>query len=315
MPRERLSLLTKVATMYHELGMRQPEIADRLKISQSRVSRLLKEAVSLGIVRTVVLPPPGVFPELERTLCERFGLADAVVTEPISDDESVLLNALGGAAAAYLETTMLGAEVVGISSWSATLLATVEAMQPGTSSKTKQVVQVLGGTGNTAAQLRATRLTERLAHVTGGDPVYLPAPGVVATSQARAALLDDTHIATVVERWADLSMLLVGIGSMQPSPLLHDSGNSLSVDELASLEALGAVGDVCLRFFDANGEPVGSDLDDRVVGIGIDQLRSVPRKVGVAGGARKIESIRAAATGGWIDVLITDRATAVALSA
>ena len=55
-----LRLMTKVARMYHEQHIRQPEIAQRLHISQSRVSRLLKEAVNLGVVRTIVVTPPGV---------------------------------------------------------------------------------------------------------------------------------------------------------------------------------------------------------------------------------------------------------------
>src|SRR4051812_21869307 len=52
---DQIRLLTKVARMYHERGMRQPQIAQQLHISQPRVSRLLKRAVELGIVRTTVI--------------------------------------------------------------------------------------------------------------------------------------------------------------------------------------------------------------------------------------------------------------------
>ena len=62
---EHLRLLTKVAKLYHEQGVRQPQIAAQLHISQPRVSRLLKQAVVAGIVRTVVIPPSGVHTELE----------------------------------------------------------------------------------------------------------------------------------------------------------------------------------------------------------------------------------------------------------
>src|SRR5699024_11356353 len=72
----------------------------------------------------------------------------------------------------------------------------------------------------------------------------------------------------------------------------------------------GAVGDVCLQFFGADGELVPSDLHERVLGISAETLRAIPRKIGVAGGPRKFEAIRAAALGGWIDVLITDSYTA-----
>jgi DNA-binding transcriptional regulator LsrR (DeoR family) len=41
----------------------------------------------------------------------------------------------------------------------------------------------------------------------------------------------------------------------------------------------------------------------------------VPRRIGVAGGRRKWKAIKAAVTGGWANVLITDLATAEELLA
>src|SRR5687768_2948008 len=63
-----LRLLTKVARLYHEHGLRQPQIAEQLSISQPRVSRLLKQAVELGIVRVTVATPAGVHAELEEEI-------------------------------------------------------------------------------------------------------------------------------------------------------------------------------------------------------------------------------------------------------
>ena len=79
------------------------------------------------------------------------------------------------------------------------------------------------------------------------------------------------------------------------------------------LRGLGAVGDICLRFFDADGRHVDSDLDGRVIGIEPDVLLAVPRRIGVAGGQRKHSAIRAAVLGGWVNVLVTDVETADAL--
>src|SRR5829696_7856262 len=47
-PDEHLRLMTKVVRLYHEHGIRQPEIARRLHVSQARVSRLLKQAETRG---------------------------------------------------------------------------------------------------------------------------------------------------------------------------------------------------------------------------------------------------------------------------
>jgi DNA-binding transcriptional regulator LsrR (DeoR family) len=310
LPTDRLGLLTKIARMYHEQGLRQPEIAERLNISQSRVSRFLKEAVNLGVVRTIVVPPPGVHPDLEDRVRDRFGLSDVVVADQLGDDDAAILRALGGAGAAYLETSLTGQDRVGISSWSSTLLATVDAMVPRSARAAETVVQVIGGVGNPTVQVQATHLADRLARITGATPRFVAAPGVVASAEQRAALLQDEYIGQVASARSSLTVLLVGIGSLQPSPLLKDSGNVVSQGEMELLRTSGAVGDVCLRFFDAAGALVESSLNDRVLGISVDDLRRVPRKVGIAGGARKHEAIRAAARGGWIDVLITDVATA-----
>ncbi|MBN2177152.1 MAG: sugar-binding transcriptional regulator [Demequinaceae bacterium] len=307
---DRMSLVTKIARLYHEQGLRQPEIAERLHISQSRVSRFLKEAVALRIVRTVVIPPPGVHPDLEEAVRDKYGLADVVIADTSADDDAAVIAALGAAGAAYLETTLSASDRVGLSSWSSTLLATADAMSPRTVRTASEVVQVIGGVGNPSVQVKATRLTDRFAQVTGGEPKFFHAPGIVGSQAARDTLMEDPYISELCAEWKNLSVLLAGIGSLNPSTLLAASGNAVPESDLALLRDVGAVGDVCLRYFDANGELVKTELDSRVVGISSDDLRAVPRKVGIAGGGRKFEAIHAAALGKWIDVLITDVAVA-----
>ncbi|WP_305785673.1 sugar-binding transcriptional regulator [Symbioplanes lichenis] len=313
-PADHIRLLTKVARMYHERGMRQPQIAANLHISQPRVSRLLKQAVAAGIVRTVVITPRGVHSDLEEALEQRYGLTEVVIADSDGqDDEISVTQAIAAAAAVYLETTLARHDRVGISSWSATLLATVDAMHPAPSLAAERVVQILGGVGVSAAQSQATRLTGGLARHTRADAVYLVAPGLVATPSMREALVHEPSIAAVIQAWQDLTVALVGVGSLEPSTLLRQSGNAIADEEEQRLRELGAIGDVCMRFFDEHGRHVDSGLDDRVLGIGAETLRRVPRRIGVAGGQRKWRAIRAALTGGWLNVLITDQATAADL--
>jgi DNA-binding transcriptional regulator LsrR (DeoR family) len=145
---EQVRLLTKVARIYHERNMKQPQIAQQLHISQPRVSRLLKQAVESGIVRTTVLAPRGVHSELEEQIEQAYGLSEVVIADTDAQaGEQDILRALGSAAAVYLETTLIGGERIGVSSWSETLLATVEAMHPRPTPVADQVVQMLGGVG------------------------------------------------------------------------------------------------------------------------------------------------------------------------
>lgn len=315
---ERLPLVVKVARLYHEHGLRQPEIAARLNMSQSRVSRLLKEGVEAGIVRTIVVEPPGMFSELEDQVRDAYGLRDVVVAggpEEAGESDAALLSAIGSAGARYLESTMLPSDRVGLSSWSASLLAVVDAMTPRTTRTAERIVQVIGGVGDPRAQVQATRLADRLAQVTGAEVHYFNAPGVVSSPEVRASLMSDPQIAAIRDEWTGLTMALVGIGSVRPSALLVSSGNTLPEADLEALARLGAVGDVCLRFFDAHGVHVDTELVDRTLGIDEETLKAIPRRIGVAGGERKHAAIRAALVGGWCDVLITDSRTARALLA
>src|SRR3982751_3874233 len=143
-PDGQIRLITKVARMYHERGVRQVDIAETLHLSQSRVSRLLKRAAELGIVRTVVAVAQGVHTDLEEALEDGYGLAEAVVVDVEGTDQDIAA-ALGSAGAAYLETTLTGGERIGISSWSETLLAVVDRMQPLRLPGADSVIQLVGG--------------------------------------------------------------------------------------------------------------------------------------------------------------------------
>ncbi len=313
---DRLPLIVKVSRLYHEQGLRQPEIAGRLNMSQSRVSRLLRDGVTAGIVRTIVVEPEGLFSDLEDRLRTLYGLRDAVVAGVSDEDagnDSAILNAIGSAGARYLESTMLPDDLVGMSSWSASLLALADAMTPRATRTATSIIQVLGGVGDPHAQVKATHLAERFARVTGATVRYFPAPGIVSSPAVRDSFLSDPQIAAVRDSWNELTMALVGIGSVEPSALLVSSGNTLPDTDLARLRRQGAVGDVCLNFFDRDGVPVVSDLSGRTLGIDAATLKSVPRRIGVAGGERKLAAIRGALVGGWCDVIITDSHTAAAL--
>jgi DNA-binding transcriptional regulator LsrR (DeoR family) len=305
---DKLALLTKVALMYHEEEMKQKEIAAELNIPQTRVSRMLAVAAKVGIVRTTVVPPADTHVHLERALRRRYDLLDVAVAPAIEGHDHRLL----GGAAADLLSLMLGTdEVIGISPWSDTLLAVVDAMHVHPRRVATQIVQLVGGVGNRAAQVSATRLAVRLAEVTGGEPVFVAAPGVVANRDARDALLSDAYVRHAVDAWSTLTTALVGIGA--PLDPWQRAGSTVSEEDQQRLREAGSVGDVCLHFFDAQGRQLATPFQDRRVGIPADVLTQVPRRVAVAGGLRKTEAIRAALLGGWINVLVTDSAVAAAL--
>jgi DNA-binding transcriptional regulator LsrR (DeoR family) len=308
---DELRLMTRVARLYYEQGLRQTEIAESLNLSQSTVSRQLKRAKQEQIVRVTVSVPHGVYTDLEEALSATFGLRDAIVADCVrdDDDESVQRD-VGRAAAYYLETTLAQAECIGVSSWSGTILAMVDVMRQVPRPIDARVIQILGGAGEPQAKVHAAYLASRLAELVRGRATFLPAPGLVDSAEVRQVLLNDSSIREVIKSFHEITLALVGIGTVEPSPLLASSGNIFLDEELDTLRENGAVGDILYRFFDAEGNAVQTPLADRVTGMGLDQLQRVKRVVGIAGGARKLAAIRGALKGGLINTLITDRFTA-----
>jgi DNA-binding transcriptional regulator LsrR (DeoR family) len=308
---DELRLTVRVARMYYEWNMKQSEIAKRLGLSQPTISRLLQDARANGIIRISVTVPPGVYTEMEEELLRKYRLRDAIVVDCSNDkDDRLIEREIGSAAAYYVESSLRPNEVVGISSWSATLLALVDALHSVVRKGEVRVVQILGGVGDPSAKVHANRLTSRFADLVGGTPVYLPAPGVLDSAATRNVLLADAYVHEVISLFDQVTTALVGIGAIEPSKLLAASGNIFPARELEQLRSKGAVGDILLRFFDATGKPVSTPLNDRVVSMRLDQLAKVDRSIGVAGGARKYAAILGAVRGGWINVLITDQFTA-----
>ncbi|ODN70698.1 Deoxyribonucleoside regulator [Methylobrevis pamukkalensis] len=282
-----LRLIARIAQLYYGDGLKQAEISRLLHISQASISRLLARAQEEGIVRIAITAPRDTFPKTEAALRQRYGLEEAIVADCFEDREDAILSAIGAAAAHYFETTMADGEVIGISSWSASLLRMVDNIHPLKRVKAERVVQILGGIGNPSVQSHATQLTTRLAQLTGAEPMLLPAQGVAGSSAARLVMLGDSYVRATTDQFRRVTMALVGIGALQPSVMLANSGNSFTNEELQDLARRGAIGDVCLRFLDAEGRHVGGPLDERVMGMSLPELAAVPRVVAVAGGERK----------------------------
>lgn len=311
---DEIRLMVKIARLYYDHGLRQVEIMERLNIHQSTVSRLLKRARETNVVRISVAAPAGVHADLEDALEVRFALKEAIVvdSDPI---EEHLIRYLGAAAAFYLETTIKPGSIIGISSWSRALLAMVERMNQSSIGKDGKVVQILGGFGSIETQNYATYLTQRLASNIGAAPVLLQAPGIVGSAEVQKILSADRTLREAADLFDRVDVALVGIGSLEPSRFLTRSGNVFSPEERMQLARQGAVGDICLRFFDQTGAAIDSPLMQRVIGMNLDQLKRVPRVVGIAGGADKLDAMRATLAGRLIDILITDTETAQALLA
>jgi DNA-binding transcriptional regulator LsrR (DeoR family) len=304
----RRHLLAEAASLYYEQNLSQADIAARLGLSRSNVSRLLAEARDEGIVQITIHYPWRGMPDLEQRLATRFGLKDARVLQTGNFGYSQVVEGLGVIAARYLERRLRDHMVLGIS-WSTGVYQVVNALRAARRLGVT-VVQLTGAVGSVAPVLDGPDLARWLAHMLGGQYRYLHAPLIVESAEVRQALEQERAIRETLDLARRADIVLVGIGSIQPALSTLLQAGIVDDSGLAAVAALGAVGDICTYHYNIEGCLVPLDLHERIIGIDLPSLARVPLVIGVAGGREKAEAILGALRGGYINCLVTDEVAA-----
>ncbi|MCV7281088.1 helix-turn-helix domain-containing protein [Mycolicibacterium flavescens] len=306
------SLLYQAAKLYYTEEATQAEVATRLGTSRATVSRLLAEAKRRGIVRIEVVPPAEVtVGDLSDRLARALSLTSVVLSLPLPTPGPgrTHLDVMGGVLApavgrALSAAGLLAGDVLLVSS-GRTVYEVAQydlAPLPGV-----LVAPTVGGNDQPEAWYQTNEITRLIADRVAGRPNYLFAPALPGPD-LYPSLLKDPTIQRVLHLWPHARCALMGVGA---PPLMRADIPRFVPTESTSLRA--AVGDVCSRFYDRAGEPVGFDGSDRLIAVELEALRHIPVTIAVAVGTDKIESIIAGARGGYFNQLVTDPATASAI--
>ena len=301
--------LIKICYLYYKEEKTQEEISCLFGLSRFKIIRLLKEARDRGLVTIQINDPTENLTEMEVRLAKRFGLRESVVVRDGEFSGRSLVDRVGEAGARYLAGVIDRYKVLGVA-WGQTLSHLVKNVKP-VEVKGLIVVQISGGLG-TIEGADTSILTMTLSQKLGGTPYILQAPVIVKDRVIRDSLLREKKIAETLAMARTSEMALLGIGACDPGGGLWKAG-LLDEKVLTKLKKRGAVGAICSRFYTIDGERCHTDLDDRIVGITLDELSRIKHKVGVAFGQEKRDAILGALRGGFLDVLITDEKTAESL--
>lgn len=320
-PSRELRQLVQCLELYYRQGRSQKNIASALGVSAATVSRLLKRAFDDGLVRVELDLPRA--EELETALVRRFGLRDAVVVA--AGGRGDIKEELGGAAAAYFEKIAANGMRVGLSC-GFTLYQTIRALRerrfrdltlyPLSGESTLKLVDLFPNTlvGMMAAKYRP--------HVTA---YALPVQHLLSLGQIereRRRLLRDPEIRGIYEAAQSVDIALVGVGFIgEQTPGFCALAESYGIS-VRRLRQLGVVGEINYQPFDAAGRIVDHPelraLMRRVLSVDGDRLQALSERadrhvVAVAGGKAKVEAVRGALRGRFMNVLVTDEDVAAAL--
>ncbi len=299
---DHITLMVEAARLYYEHRFTQQEVADKLGISRPGVSRLLQKAQDEGIVQITIVDPSDSGSRLEQLLTQKYDLKKVIVV-PTHKNPNITKTRLGKAAVRILDQISYEGMTLGIS-WGTTMQEVARQLK-NTPMKNSIIVQLNGGISRAEYDTNASEISKSVAEKMNAIPYLLPLPAVVDRSELKDAIISDRNInrTLALGKQAKIAMFTIGSFSHDSVLVKADYFSSQEVEELLSK---GAVGDICSRLIDQNGEICSPELNARTIGIELEDLTEKDYTIAVAGGSDKVQAINAALKGKWFNCLITD---------
>lgn len=290
------------AQLYYEQGLAQQDVAERMGVSRSSISRMLSYAREEGIVQIIVYPPAQET-VLSSEAKDALSLDRVVVIDASSRRPSH--EAVANAARAELGRAQLGEGDVLGTSWGE-MVRRVAAASPPLPLAGVSVIPLVGSMDESDPRFQSNEIAREFATRGGGSVVFISAP-IAPTDVLARALWGDSSYRERFALWDHLAAAIVGIGSTP----------ALAADLPAHMEwardVTDAVGDVAGRLYTISGEPIDVPATPTLLGVTWEQLRATPLVIGAAVGGHKVDSILGASRAGLITTLVTDVATALAV--
>jgi deoxyribonucleoside regulator len=303
---EKLSKVIEAAKLYYLLDYNQNEIAKLLGVSRPTVSRLLQQAKADGIVQINIMDPTENVIDLASQLEKKFKLKKVIIASIPQFENHIIKNYLGEKVALYLHEIVKDEDVIGVT-WGTTLYhVAIELKQKFV--KDVKIVQLKGGVSHSETNTYASEILYLFGKAYNTTPHHLPLPAIVDHAVVKQAMEADRHIRRILELGQQANIALFTIGTIKTDSLLFQMGYFSESDRESLYDK--AVGDICSRFFDKDGAICNESLNERTLGVNLDELRKKEYSILVAGGPNKIDGIYGALKGRYANVLITDQFTA-----
>jgi len=312
----RLEDLFTAARMYYDEGQTMETIAGRFGVSRSTVSRMLRDARDAGLVEISLRPPEAQRVEdLARRLSRQYGVQVRVVPASPGDDERDRLHTVATAGGELLDGMLEPGTTLGVA-WGTTMAALLGAVRsrpvPGL-----RIVQLNGAINVEGSGLTyIANVLARAATRWDATVHQFPVPAFFDYPATREAMWRERSVQRVLSIQREATVAVFSVGAFDAEVPSHVyTHNYLTRDDLRSLRADGAVGDVCTVFLRADGTFRDIAMNQRGSGTAPDRLLRIPRRLLVASGSRKALPLRAALRAGVATDVVVDEVTAASLLA
>lgn len=295
-----------IARLYYQSEYSQHEIAKLLNISRPTVSKLLKYAKEKGYVTIEINDPMDASDDLAIALKNKYNLEDVMIAYCPLNNSDEIKNHIGRVAAEYLYNIVKDGDIIGIS-WGTTMYAVATQLIE-KKSKGVQIVQLKGGLSHTRSNTYASEINELFTKAFHAEGRALPLPVIFDTPQLKEITEKDSHINKIIRMGKEANIAVFSTGTIEDDSLLFRLGY-FNEEEKKRIQD-HAVGDICSRFIDKNGNICDDKINSRTVGINLEELKKKERSILAAGGERKLNSLHVALRFKIANILITDQFTA-----
>jgi DNA-binding transcriptional regulator LsrR (DeoR family) len=302
---EKIQLITKIARFYYIENLIQQEIANKLNISRTKVSRYLAKARKLDIVDIKINSPKEDFSELEYEIEKKYIIKECIIV-PSSDNDREIFREMGIALGGLLERILNDGDYIGIG-WGSTLKYVVDYINLDKKINVK-VVPMIGGLGKVGKGFHTNSVARALADKLGGIGYIINSPAVLDSEESKRVIENDSNSREILEMSKFFKVAIVGMSDIGIESTLIKSGN-FTLEDFNYLKNLGVVGDLNLIFINSNGEPVENEINKRILMLNLDRIKKVGNVIGIGFGNRKLSTILGALRGKIINILISDKNT------
>lgn len=296
-------LLTEIAIAYYCDEITQEEIANKFGFSRMKVGRLLKKAKEEGIVEINVRYHPVFSTQLEKELIKRFPIQRALIALDYHDEEEQRRQ-VGTLVSNHLATNLKDGMIVTVGQ--GRNVASVAEYSSPLHRKNCHFICGIGGTHRPGDVINSDHISRLLARKFGGTSESLYAPAYVENTELKMHLLQNGTIKDTLDRARRADIALVGIGDMNDQSYMVQLGwfTPQEIND-ASLN-LGVIGDIAgYDFFNLIGEHVNTVMDERVIGLSMEELKNIPCVIAIASENTKTMAIMGAMRTGAIDIIAT----------
>ncbi len=298
---QELELLFKVAQLYYEQGLTQNEIAKKLFISRSNISRLLTQAREAGIVEIKVHYPFERKRRIEVEFMAKFPLEEIRVVDLGARSGYELYTATTKLAATYLNIQLNNHSVLALTCGNS-ICGMVHELRPRNYLPGMIVVPLMGSIESSNIILDEHYLVRQVAEIYGCRQQVIMAPFRMEDESMCQNLKKRPAIRETLQIAENATIMCTGIGCEAQKGYLAEVEDSFLKN--------GAVGYIAGYYFDKNGNIIDlPHLYNRLV-CADPKMFKIPIRCAIVADERKTTATLAALRGGLINALITNTVVA-----